>query len=514
MSRNINILNGRAPGILLIFAAGATAAMLIIQTLGRAFYPWDYVFWREGVFMANMQKLTAGGASFGDPADANSTFASPSLEYICYVLLSPLRWALDIRACRIVSIALCAAGCAAATFAFPSVAKINNHSAGWRAFAFTFLLLVAGSNPVFDSVFSDNLQIAFCSVLLLLLYRAADHSHRISAAAAAVLSGAGYWISPLAGLAWLGVGGYLLYSRVSRRNFGAGLLLFGLAAASAAVAFMLLSASPNARYFSIDGFFARPVEYYKTPLLLIEFVRVPQHAVLAAAGCFFITYQILDGDPLMKRYFYAWLALAPAAAPSLLEYLMISGEPRRCAVFDFWMAMLVVPSAMHLYYYYSGRSRAAAGGIVGLGILTVILLFPRKVTFTRAQYQFGENIENEIRGDIEAKRRVLLPFGSSAAIRLGLEEAPLDRVATIYEMGVAGRAADANIIGRLESRYYDKILYGTGGFGTKIEAAIFSNYKIDHIISGDQRTVEYDESQAGSDGITHYYIQVLTPIRK
>src|SRR5687767_11444806 len=81
-------------------------AWLALMIGWRATFPWDLFVWPERPFTTQMLKLELGHTLCGPPADGNSFVYSPGLEYLTLALIKPLGLHLDIRFCRLVTVAI------------------------------------------------------------------------------------------------------------------------------------------------------------------------------------------------------------------------------------------------------------------------------------------------------------------------------------------------------------------------------------------------------------------------
>src|ERR1700691_5694801 len=84
----------------------AFVAVLAVETALRIRFPYDLYFWSESPFLTNLMKLDHHQPIYTNPADGNSFVYSPGLEYLSFAILKPFGLELDIRFCRLVSVAL------------------------------------------------------------------------------------------------------------------------------------------------------------------------------------------------------------------------------------------------------------------------------------------------------------------------------------------------------------------------------------------------------------------------
>jgi hypothetical protein len=162
----------------------AFVAVLAVETALRIKFPYDLYFWSESPFLTNLMKLDHHQPVYTNPADGNSFVYSPGLEYVCFALLKPFGLELDIRFCRLVSVAL---GVFASGFGALAVARFTRSVTSIAKPKLFFLAtwgllwLVLSKNFLADVDHPDNLH-AFHATLLFWLCLLAVETRRFGIA--------------------------------------------------------------------------------------------------------------------------------------------------------------------------------------------------------------------------------------------------------------------------------------------------------------------------------------------
>jgi hypothetical protein len=515
----------RLASAILLLAFGGLACAAIAQIALRVVFPWDYYVWSESPFLTNLWKMSKGMPVFGDPADANSWPYSPSLEWICYILLRPFGLELDVRWSRVVTIAAGALGavfvaCVARTVAGPRRARAAVF------LCFLAALLLGHRSFTFDICHPDNLHIAHFGAVFWLCLAARERRSFALSLAAAALAGAGVLAkqtaAPIVSGAILAVGEP--WWRGERSSLGPNGIVASrgraLAVAAAglgalAVSVALLFAPKWGRFYTFELLSSQPLDLSKLRGIIFDIQQYPQYALLALAAPFCAGRALASSDPRFRNLAFTWLALSPGALGGLLGYFKAMGTWNNLGVTAYWIALLVFPVLWVSLPRPGERnnSPARAALVYGTQILFLITLMPIKFPPNAAQRDWCESLESHIRADVQAGRRVLLPHGTAVLLRAGVQEIPKDRMASCLDLGVSGRGALAATRARIESKQYDRIYWVAGWYGPEITELVEANYKIVATLPSDGDDPGTSMLCLGYHGYTRQPVRVWEPKR-
>ncbi|MBX3190761.1 MAG: hypothetical protein KF819_27435 [Labilithrix sp.] len=509
--------------------AFAFVAVLAYQVTLRVAFPWDFWIWSESPFMTNMLKLSNGESTFDAPRDANSWVYSPGLEYLCFALLRPLGLQLDIRAARIVAVAL---GLVAAVFASRSAAELlavlrkpSAADRSFRLFAIAALVLLFFRSFTSDVVHADNLYIAHASISLYLCIRAASTGSYRGGLLAVGVSALGPLAKQTGSFGFVGIAVVLCLLHGSRWSLGRRLGLIALGAGIWAGATGLLMSSANSRFWLFDLLSRHAVVWSSAVSLLHLCFEYPHRVVLLGLALLAAMRLVASRDRRAGVFLASWAAGLTAVLPALAGYLKVGGGWNNLTIFDLWIAILALPVAWGAMASAFERDASAAndaptreGGVgrattwaAALALL-VIFLVPLKLPPTRGQYAFGHALDAAVRDDLAAGRRILLPHGMMPLLRAGHRVVPMDRAGSVLESNMGEHADLPGTKARVEEHYYDRIyLFVSDWYGQEIVKAIEQNYHEVLQIPGDATYPYVDEYLSGQTGFMHRAVRVMAP---
>ena len=470
-----------------LVAVGALLLLLLAtQVVPRVSYPWDLYFWSESPFLTNMLKLRAGEPVYGDPSDANSFVYTPGLEYLTYAVLAPFGVELHIVACRFVSIVMAVVACLGGTAAGSRLLRDKRASLFERraflAFGTCTLLLVLFKNFTADICHPDNLSAAHACLTLLLCCLAAERATLRSAVGAVALGSLGVYTKQTSAAVGLVAFVGLLLVRPDLRSPKRAALLAAVALGVTASALAPLLLFPHARFWTFEVLAAHPLDLSKVQTLVRELIAsFPYRAVLYALVPFAWSASMLSGHSLSRRCAMLWLAVGCGSAlPALMGYFKVMGDVNNLGLLDLWAAVLVVPSVWHFGLVALERERNLELAAVPIGVLLLLLglLFPTRVPPTPAQWEFGNDIEASLVAARASGDRVLVDHGTSALIRAGYLEVPLDRANSTVELVWGKKLSRAKTAGRIRRKLYDRIYFGPASvWYFSLRGVILANYK-------------------------------------
>jgi hypothetical protein len=474
----------------LLAVAAALAALMLYQLARRIVFPWDYYMWSESPLLTDLLKLSNGQPLYNDPADVNAYDYTPGLEYLTYALLRPFSLQLDVRACRVVCVA---AGFGAAYFA----SRASSRSKRYTCFAFLVFALILFQNFTFDVCHPDNLYAAHVGATFLLCVLATSRASYRLALAAVAISALGVFAKQTAALSCVGVIAMLLVRHGRAWGLEKSLALAATGAAFFTGALALLLRDAQARFYLFDLVNDRQLQLFRAKDVWHDVAYFPHRALLVVCAALALTRR----DAPAERA--AWLALGTATLPAFVSLLKANATWNNLGVVDYWLALLVVPATW--------RMLGARGGAVAAGALFLLLVFvaPTKEAPSPGLYAYGRTLDERLRADLAAGRRVLLPHGMMPLLRAGSREVPLDRAATSVEFALAGRSALAGTRARIEARYYDRIYCVVPAYPRDVLDAIEASYREVERLPGDETRRAGDEYTAGYQGFVHDPVRVM-----
>jgi hypothetical protein len=485
---------------LLIGLAGVEIGMVARTAAGRIAFPWDLLLWAESPFLTNLWKLDQGQPIFSAAADANSFVYSPGLEYLCYALLKPFETHLDIRYCRAVSagiglLAALAGGLLADRVAralWPQPRRV------WPPLlAASLLVLLIFHNFTSLSPHPDN-SFTLHAVLTLWLCLRAIGSRRSGDALIAVgVASLGMWTKQTSLLAPVGATlAILAGARWDRRT--------SLAIAAAATAATLLSAAalfgPDHAFFQLVAVPAsHPFDPGKLVTLFVnDLLLTPHRLVIWTLSTAAVIQLARSRHPAVLGFLRAWFLVGVfGVAPCLAGYLKQMGFGNNLYVADVWLLLPVLVVLGQPPRANPGGSLVTSRRVWMSGVAALLLaLFPLKALSPEARFagwaspvqghisprEYGELLQDSVRRDIDAGRRVLVAHGTMVLLRSGQREIPLDRSNSVLELVVAGKADLAHTRQRLEGRFYDRVYVprdswiGPPWYGEAVQRALAANY--------------------------------------
>jgi hypothetical protein len=474
--------------VTLLALAVLLVAVLSYQVVRRVLFPWDLLMWSESPFMTNMLKLTLGQAVYSDPADVNAFVYSPGLEYVSFALLRPLGLQLDVRACRVVVVALGALACGSAARVgaglLASLGSARRSRLVFLGFGATTCAAVLGKNFTADVCHPDNLLMAHMTVSLALgawALKSARPAHALVAVAFASLAvfakqtGAGAGGAMAAGL--------LLAEPAFRRRWviaslaSAALLVTGLALAT-------LLVPAHARFWVLEVPSAHRLEVWKIQVLIRQdIIGVPHRLLLLALVPFAFVWLRLRRETFPARLALLWLCLGLAGVlPILSAYFKEMGGWNNLGVVDLWASVLVLPVLwQHVITLLERTESPPTAAALPVGALVLLLLTtpPTRLPPTPAHWEYCRLLDRKIQEAVGRGERVLLAHGAMPLLRAGLREVPRDRANSALELVYARQSGKMGMGARLEQRRYDRIFVnGTLGWYGPMQATIQKSYKV------------------------------------
>ncbi len=482
------------------FVLVALARMVVI--VRRVPAPLDLLVWAESPFMTHLMKMRAGSPIFTDPADANSFVYAPGLEYLCRGLLAPLGLDLDVRFCRLVSVALGLAAAGVAASASSDVQAMvfgGERSRASRGLAFAAMGALLFASFTATSTHPDNLYTLHAVLVLFLAHRARGRQSLGYAFAAAAVAGCGIWAKQTAALSVLGACVALLgvrgWSRRQRLALGA------TALAVAALATAALIGPRFSRFWMLEVLSGQPMLAFKFWWLLRDVFTTPHRVMLLLAGIIVAARLILLRQKAANDWLLVWAAVgAFEVAPALLGYLRTFGAYNNLFIIDVWLLLLVWPALNARSPTQSenrGRQRlaAAVGAALAASLFPVEILpetWAQKLTpvlratqpmTSDAFERYAERYTELVKSDLAAGKRVLVAHGTTVLIRAGVKEAPIDRMNSVLELLGSGLTHRARTLDRIRARRYDRIyvpdwpMFNAGWYGPEVEQALGANYR-------------------------------------
>jgi hypothetical protein len=449
----------------LLVALTAVTALFVIALVAvvaqRVAFPYDYLIWSESPFLTNMLKLHNGAPIYGPLSDANSFVYAPGLEYLCQAILGPFGLALDVRACRIVNVAVGALAAITAALIMTRLTAAMTSATRPRGMAVLLAglaILVLFKSFTADVCHPDNLHALHLMVSIALTQRALSRGDSRAALSAALWSGAGVIVKQTAALTTLGVVGCLVL--LGARHFSArsrGLMaLAGLGSAALSCSWLLLMHEHGA-FWLYRVLRAHPVELSRLDQLFGQDISAPHRLVLYAALVPCTIAGLASKNEARRTFTQLWLATGVVGAlPALAAYLKHLGLWNNLVVIDLWAMLLVVPTLIAVAQRHDLEHRH---GLCAAALLSVIVLgsYPIKRPPSADHLRYGRAIEASLREDFARGDTVLVGHGTAALIRAGYRDVPRDRSNTLLELVAARRRTPKDTLERLSSGHYARI---------------------------------------------------------
>ena len=474
----------------------AFVAVLVVETTLRVRFPYDLYFWSESPFLTNLMKLDHHQPVYTNPADGNSFVYSPGLEYLCFAILKPFGLELDIRFCRCISVALglfaaCFGALAATRFARSAVPIAKPRLfflATWG-----LLWLVLSKNFLADVNHPDNLH-AFHATLLFWLCLTAVETRRFGIALLTMfIAGVGVFTKQTNAISFAGPAlAFAIFNPWSWRRW---FLLVAVGALTVAISLYVLWLPPDARFWTLDLLRHQRVWLSKSYTLATDAIVMDRGVLLVLA---IIALPCLwNARNPARRYLVCWTCVGFfSVLPNLAAYLKTMGMWNNLIIFEIWMALLVWPFFALLVNSLSTArpaprevsalpwdSRLLPAAVCALVLFYLLLLVPMKVPPRPGDYAFAHQLENAVRADLQAGRKVLLSHSTEILIRAGVTDIPRDRCNTVLEMVFAGLGDRSGMESRINAHYYDRIYMVAGDwYETNMLETINRNYAVDHVI--------------------------------
>jgi hypothetical protein len=474
----------------------AFVALLAVETALRIRFPYDLYFWPESPFLTNLMKLDHHQPVYTNPADGNSFVYSPGLEYLCFAILKPFGLELDIRFCRLVSVAL---GLLASGFGALAVNRLVRSCvsvARPRLFFFAtwgLIWLVLSKNFLADIDHPDNLH-AFHATFIFWLSFLALETRRFGVAVLTMLvAGVGVFTKQTESLSVAGPA--LVFAIYNPWGWRRWLLLAAVGAVMLAISVHLLWLPPYAKFWTLDLLRHQKIWPTRSYLMLNDILYMDRGVLLCLT--FFALPCIWALRNAARRYFICWLCIGFfTVSPNVLAYLKTMGIWNNLIIFQIWMIMLVWPFFAILTDSVPA-ARPAPGeattpvwnspllpaAICALTLFFLLLLLPMKVPPRPGDYAFARQLEDAVRADLHAGRKVLLSHSTEILIRAGVTDPPFDRCNSVLEM-FAGKLDDkSDIKSRLDAHYYDRIYLVAGAwYESNVLAVLNRNYMTNYVI--------------------------------
>lgn len=273
-------------------------------------------------------------------------------------------------------------------------------------------------------------------------------------------------------------------------------LLLALAGAlTVAVSLYILWLPPDARFWTLDLLRHQRMWLSKSYTMAADFISMDRAFLLVLAVIAFPCLWFANNRT--RRYLVIWTTTCIfCVLPNVAAYLKTMGMWNNLIIFEIWMAMLVWPFFAMLVNSFPGAlpaprepgalpwdSRVMPWTVCALTLGFLLLLVPMKVPPRPGDYAFAHQLEDAVRADLHAGRKVLLSHSTAILIRAGVTNPPIDRANSILELFAADLDSQADTISRLNSHYYDRIYLLVGDwYKTNTAEAIMRNYSVDYVI--------------------------------
>jgi hypothetical protein len=474
----------------------AFVAVLAVETALRIRFPYDLYFWSESPFLTNLMKLDHHQPVYTNPADGNSFVYSPGLEYLCFAILKPFGLELDIRFCRLVAVALgvfaACFGALAATRFTRSVVSIAHPKLFFLA-TWGLIWLVLSKNFLADIDHPDNLH-AFHATLIFWLCLLAVETRRFGVALLTMLAaGVGVFTKQTEALSFAGPA--LAFAIFNPWGWRRWFLLVAVGVATVAVSLYILWLPPDAKFWTLDLLRHQRIWLSKSYTMTTDTIFMDRGILLVLA--IFAVPCLWNARNQARRYLVIWTLVGVfTVLPNLTAYLKTMGMWNNIIIFEIWMILLVWPFFVMLADALPAAkpaprevtalpwdSRLLPVAVCALMLFFLLLLVPMKVPPRPGDYAFAHQLENDVRADLQAGRKVLLSHSTEILIRAGVTDIPLDRANSILELFAAKLDSRSDAVARINAHYYDRIYLLVGDwYATNTLEAINRNYETNYII--------------------------------
>lgn len=470
------------------------------QLQQRVAFPWDLLTCFESPHLAALAKLEHGEPLYGPASDANSEPYPPLTAWTTYAILKPLGRALDIRAARAVAVGITLLTTLVASMIVRRT-WIAAEMPSSTQFALMPLVLAAAllllhKCMTSDQPHPDNLHILHAAVLLLLSLRAMSTDRTTAWLAAISWASIGILTKQTAALAPVAVIAMLLSDRSLdvRRRW----TLIGMCVLSGAFVAGLLLSDPQRDFHLRTALGSHAVDWSRLELLVTSEVPIryfPRAMVLVIALPGALRFHC---EPALRPYLIAWSAIGFfEVLPAIAGFLKTGGNYNNLGVIDFWLFLITAP--------YLSMFAASTVGTVEFGLIDrkqllrsvgstflccwfVGASWPTKLMPNEHCYRLGRQVEQLVRDDVAAGRRIWLTAGLTFRFQAGDTTTPRDLGIALWTLEAAGsgRAEAALFVGidhRLASGEYDRV-YDFFPWDLKTRSILDKHYKKTDSIRG------------------------------
>lgn len=469
--------------MILIFIA------LVYQLSGRVQFPWDKLVWAESPFLTDMIKLTAKEPVFSNPDDGNSFVYSPGLLYLSYAILKPFELQLDIRFCRLVSLLLAVFAAAIMGWIIAQAVPKSRREPGFIAGSMIVSFLVLAQNFNVDIPHPDNLHIFHAVAAFALCFIALKARSFAFAMGTVFFAGLGMLTKQSGVLTLMAVAIALLGGRCwSTRQYMLMALIGSLVLALASIPIVW---TPEARFYAFEVLAGHVIDLSRYIRECPDvFLSYPHRVILLVIFGLVLVRQIRAGFGL---YHWVWVAFALCLLPlQVVAFAKEGAGANSWTMIDAFVLLFAWPAIGAGVRPNLDGSVKRSGPHGFSAFLLVIALYPVKEIPNSADYRYNLTIEREIRNDLNNGRRILLAHGTSALVRAGYQQIPIDRANSIYETIYAGLPRTEAIERRIRELYYDRIYLDVEPvwYGLPAAQSLASHYILVDKIEGPRRRHE------------------------
>jgi hypothetical protein len=449
---------------LVAFLLVLSLSMVIVdieRVVVRLGFDYDLLLWGDDYFMTSMAKLAAGLSVYTAVSDANSTVYPPGGPWLHHALLAPFGLDASLLANRILNQAWLVLAVTLGTMAVIELARAAGSLPASRpargvfgAVAASVLALTAYANPVADSLHPTNLELVTLAATELALASWLRLSVRARVFASLTLPVLALLAKQTAGVAVTGAlaAALVLTSRGSaaRRALAAAVPILALA-----LALTLLTTGTHGLFktWAFDVLSRHPFDWRKPSELSAGYVLLFAPCLVTVVAS-----AVMERARLGHSDFHRALLLPLAYAPLALAALFKTmGGPNNLAVLGFLLVLAALPIWQGSLF---GAHEARRWTVVVVGAVAAAqlgLLYPRRRVPNALDRENARIICEYASRRMRCGERVHLGRGSVCYARGGVA-VPLDRLSSIVEVTVAGRAAELGFPGRVRDTEYDVLI--------------------------------------------------------
>ncbi|MDB6122356.1 MAG: hypothetical protein JWQ71_1349 [Pedosphaera sp.] len=470
--------------------------ILAVELALRVRFPWDLYFWPESPFLTNMMKLNQHLPVYTAPADGNSFVYSPGLEYLTYALLKPFGLQLDIRFCRLINVLLGVIGAGCAALAMSRLSRSTTSMGKTRLFFFVswgIVLLVLFKNFLAEIPHPDTIHTLHALLVFWLCLAALETKRFRLAIITMAVAGVGVLTKQTEALCLLGPA--VVFAIFNPWGWRRWTLLMAVGGAVFGISLYLLWLPQYGRFFTFYLPSHQGISLRK--LYTLTFDLLSMHGGILLFLGVIAGFCLWSARNESRRYLACWISIGFfTVLPNLAAYLKAMGTWNNLCIFEVWLILIVWPFFCMLLdslalvepkpeKMVEGWNRQVIPwSLCLLTIFLVLLLLPTKMPPQSGHYKYCQTIDEALRRDIQANRKVLVSHGSEFLIRAGVKEAPLDRANSITELNTANLGAMAEMKLRIQQHYYDRIYLLVGSwYGEKILEEIKQNYTLESVVA-------------------------------